>query len=217
MFALKKIQDRVYLLTFDSGYDLAMHFLRYQEFYESPNEKFKNSKFTIASYMEWYSKNNEDKFTYPADWAGFNIPSRVFDKIFELGIEDENKYDIFMRYVYNLIRDKEDKDFYLMGAVEGDMLTIDHEMAHALWNLNPKYKSLMKENIKKLPKKALKVIRKNLKAAGYTKEVISDEIQAYLSTDLDYELIDELTESKINSDKIMKPFMRVLNKYIKST
>ena len=217
MFALKEIQDRVYLLTFNSGYDLAMHFLRYQEFYESPNEKFKNSKFTIANYMEWYSKNNEDKFTYPADWSGFNIPSRVFDKIFELGIEDENKYDIFMRYVYNLIRDKMDGDFYLMGAVEGDMLTVDHEMAHALWNLNPKYKSLMKENIKKLPKKALKVIKKNLKTAGYAKEVIPDEIQAYLSTDLDYELIDELAESKVNSDKIMKPFIKVLNKYIKNT
>jgi len=213
MFALKEIQDRIYLLTFNSGYDLAMHFLRYQEFYESPNKKFKDNKFTIISYMEWYSKNNEDAFTYPADWSGFNIPSRVFDEVFELGIPDENKYDVFMRYAYNSIRDKVDGDFYLMGAVKGDKTTVAHEMAHALWNLNPKYKSLMKENIKKLSKKALKIIKKNLKDSGYTKEVISDEIQAYLSTELDHELIDKLDESKINADKIMKPFIKILNKY----
>src|SRR3989344_5759404 len=99
-YSLKNIAQGIYLLNFQSPYDLAMSFCRYQEFYESTNPVFKGKSFSLIDFMEWYSnKNNNRKrsdlkcFTYPDDWAGFNLPSYVFDNIIELGIPDMNKYD----------------------------------------------------------------------------------------------------------------------------
>jgi hypothetical protein len=48
--------------------------------------------------MEWYSKKQGDgAFTYPTDWAGFNIPSAVVTGVHALGISDYNRYDERMR------------------------------------------------------------------------------------------------------------------------
>ena len=50
---VKKITDRVYLVTFTNRFDLTMTFMRYQEYYESP--KFRNKIFSLAEFMRWYS------------------------------------------------------------------------------------------------------------------------------------------------------------------
>ena len=35
-YTVKEIKPRIFLLSFKDHYDLCMHFVRYQEFYESP-------------------------------------------------------------------------------------------------------------------------------------------------------------------------------------
>lgn len=58
------------------SWDLAMTFLRMQEWYESPNPKFARKHFTLEEYMRWYQKAyGNGAFTYPKDWTGFNVPS----------------------------------------------------------------------------------------------------------------------------------------------
>ena len=64
-YTLKEIKGGIFLVEFDNQYDLAMTFLRYQEFYESP--KFKGKRFTIIDFMEWYSKEYDGAFTYTKD------------------------------------------------------------------------------------------------------------------------------------------------------
>ena len=78
MVNLYKISGNIFCLKFDNNYDLCMHFLRAQEFYESPFPEFKGKNFNLIDYMEKYAKAYGDNvFTYPGDWCGFNIPSNV--------------------------------------------------------------------------------------------------------------------------------------------
>ena len=68
-----------------------MHFLRAQEFYESPFPEFKGKNFNLIDYMEKYAKAYGDNvFTYPGDWCGFNIPSNVLKECYFGNILDVN-------------------------------------------------------------------------------------------------------------------------------
>lgn len=93
-YQIIQIIPHVYQLHFDSAYDLAMHFVRMQEYYESP--KFRKQIFTLVEYMAWYSKEHgKGAFTYPKDWTGFNVPSDVAREVYKssCAIPDFNQYD----------------------------------------------------------------------------------------------------------------------------
>ena len=63
MYKLTKHLDSVYLVQFEESYDLAMTFLRYQEFYECANEDIRGKQFTLLQFMDWYVKEvNEYDF-----------------------------------------------------------------------------------------------------------------------------------------------------------
>ena len=116
MYQLKEILPHVYHVRFESRYQLAMHFLRAQEYYESP--KYRGKLFTLVDFMEWYSgEYGEGAFTYPLDWSGFNCPDWVLAAIYEDELEDENKYDRRMRELYFGIPEANaDATFYLIGT-----------------------------------------------------------------------------------------------------
>lgn len=175
---LKEIYPQIFLLTFSKLYDLAMHFLRYQEYFESP--AFKGKLFSIIDFMEWYSeKHGEGSFTYPVDWAGYNIPGKIIKEVMDKGIPDFNKYDATMQKIYSHCN-KSYPDFYLIGTLENPKTTtFEHELAHALYYLNPEYKNDMDSIIEKMDKKEKKLLIKRFKEMGYHKSVFIDEIQAY--------------------------------------
>ena len=177
-YKIEKIRKSVYALHFSNHYDLCMHFLRFQEFYES--EKFANTSFTIIELMEWYSKKyGSGMFTYPLDWAGFNIHSSKIKEAFDL-IPDWNKYDFEMLDIVNLLSKKEEQ-FYLIGYSCNNKSVLEHEIAHSFFALNKSYKDEMIEAIHSLPEDVLTSIKEKLQALGYSNEVLLDEIQAYLS------------------------------------
>lgn len=203
MFKFEQIKDRVFHLSFENQYDLAMHFLRVQEFYESPNDEFRNKIFTILDFMEWYSKDHGNKFTYTHDWSGFNVPSSVINKVYGTnGIQDINKYDKFMQKIRDLIRSTTDGKYYLIGSCYNDSGTFSHEIAHATWYLDEDYRQAQIENINNLDPALREQIAKALVGMGYTDEVIDDETQAYMSTGL----AQKLTKIK-NIDKNRKAFI----------
>lgn len=207
-YKLKEIKPRIFLLTFKDKYDMCMTFLRYQECYESPNVKFRGKKFTFIDFMEWYSKNqSKGCFEYPNHWSGFNVPSYVFNNAcglyrdgelnptdYELTcwkwsdlISDYNKYDKIMERVYkeciNVVASKyNDNKFYLIGAMEGNISTINHEIAHGFFYTIPSYKKEMLDLVKKLDSKFKISLYKDFKKLGYTKQVFPDEAQAFLAT-----------------------------------
>ncbi len=147
-FSIKEIYPHIYHLHFGSGYDVAMHFLRFQEYYESP--KFYKKIFTLIEYMEWYAKKHgEGAFTYPSDWSGFNDPSWVLNEVRDAEIPDPNKYDRFMFNLIDTVREKEGAHAYYFigtskessdGAGKSDVAVLDHEIAHAFFTVRSDYR-----------------------------------------------------------------------------
>jgi len=187
------IAPRVYVLTFDTQYELCMSFVRMQEFYESDSSKFRGKYFTVEDYMDyWASEFGRGLFDYPARWNGFNLPSNAIRKWYHLFSDDLRQKEL---QICNSIRDCQRQDgiicsskkYYVIGLHKQQSRAsrdevIEHEVAHALYYLYPSYKRQANALIKKLPKKVYDEAEKRLLRFGYAKKVIKDEIQAYLST-----------------------------------
>jgi hypothetical protein len=92
-YEIKEVKKNIFAVIVPDTYHLAMLFCRAQEYYESPSEIFRGSNFNIWDYIEWYSKNNKDCFTYANDWAGFNIPFEILESCYSHKIEDVTPYD----------------------------------------------------------------------------------------------------------------------------
>ncbi len=226
-FNIREILPHIYHLHFESAYDLAMHFVRFQEYYESP--KFHRKIFTLVDYMEWYaSAQGKGAFTYPTDWSGFNVPSWVLKQVRKADIPDLNKYD---RRMFTFIDWVEEKEFpgpyYFIGTSaegykgdENEEDVLDHEIAHALYTVNPGYKSgvarLFGEwnqgdpsGVPKHNGSELDCARDVLTGMGYHETTIDDEIHAYCATGL----CDEL--EGVISKKEMKPFQKLFKEFKK--
>lgn len=225
VFRLRKVFDRIYMLTFPHQYDVNMHFVRYQEFYESPNEQFRGKPFRLLDFMRWWSVDRPDadgQFSYVHEWSGFNLPSWVLKKLFiDLNIPDENEYDITMRAVYETIRQREGNNvFYLIGCVERGA-AIEHELAHGLWYVLPQFQKEMVDNITTLQKehpKAAEAIRAALIKEGYDSAVVDDETQAYLATGLGGSLSAFLAHEGYQGrklSKLQKPFIDTFKQYMR--
>lgn len=210
-FELKEVKPRIFLLKFKDGYKLAMHFLRYQEYYESPFEGFRGHPFALLDYMDHYvTENKTETFDYPAVYAGFNIPGQVIGDVRSLGIPDANEYDRVMYGIYSDIQAK-NPDFYLIGAQDDE--TIEHEVAHGLWYTTPEYQEKMRWAIAGLPPKVIKFAHKHLKKFGYCEEVFDDEIQAYFATGLMPQLEKTLTRAGFNVTLIASRFETIFKEY----
>lgn len=211
-FKIKEVKPSIFLFEFTNQYDMCMHFLRYQEFYESPNPKFRNKSFTILEFMKWQAeKEGNGNFTYPTAWSGFNVPSEVFLNC--LGsIKDDNKYDIIMADAYNRCAVKSESGiFYIIGCLKGNSKTLDHEIAHGLFYLNSEYKKEATKLVKALPKKLRISMEKYLAKSGYTKRVFIDEINAYFSTDTKENLTNRGIKAN-NKDDAFKVLFKRYNK-----
>lgn len=187
LYTIEEVRPKIFLVEFSNAYDLAMHFLRYQEFYECPSSKFRGKSFTILNYMKWYSKEyGKNNFTYPTDWVGFNIPSEIIDNVHYLGIKDFNEYDNELLKIYNFCANKANGPFYLIGSKKGDTITKGHEIAHGFFYTIPKYKKEMTKLVKALDPNLRKNMNSILKHIGYASKVYVDETQAYMATGLPY-------------------------------
>lgn len=191
MFQLTKIRDRVYTLKFDDAYELCMAFMRYEEFYESPNPMFQGHSFTWAKYMSWYSKTfGEGSFTYAADWSGFNIPAKIIAQVHQLGIPDPNHYDTLMLGIYHMI----EPDAYLIGVSNnGDIER--HELTHAMYHLDEAYRNGVHWLLARLGEETLQQMKQALYDTGYAPVTVVDEIQAYVTTG-EMSLFDNVTDQE---------------------
>jgi hypothetical protein len=187
MFSLNELTPKIYHLEFKNGYDLAMAFLRYQEFYESDCQHIKNSSFTIVECMKWYaykhSKNGT--FSYTKDFCGFNIPTKIIKQTIDAGIQDKNHYDYLMSSVYSFIKQAcadhcQPSETYLIGTLENDELTFKHELAHAFFATNTGYSKMCQTYLNPISKTSLERLYLGLKNAGYDEAVYFDELQAYM-------------------------------------
>jgi hypothetical protein len=185
----------------DNQEELNRSFMRFTEHYESPNPAFKDKIFTIGMLKRWYSVTYGAD-TYHVDWSGFNIPSKVL-RPFTEGLFDPLTTE--EQSLLSLFRYRND-DFYIIGAQTNAVLR--HELAHALYSHNQSYRSAInsciRRNLKYLTKTSKYILDK-----GYHKDVLNDEIQAYV-TDNDDEFIIQNTKPSV-----IKEINTIYNRFIK--
>ena len=165
----------------DSQDELGLTFMRFQEYYESDNPKFRNNIFTLGQLRHWYSESYGAN-NYHNTWIGFNFPSRVLipfkEGLFDPLTSEENR-------LLDLLKYRKDH-FYIIGAQNNSVLR--HELSHALYANSPKYKAEIDAFLYKNRNK-LKNTNRYILKKGYCKDVLNDEIQAYITDNDDNELI----------------------------
>ena len=161
----------IHLVTFPSQYDLASTFLRIQEHYES--SQFHGRIFTLEAFMDWYAERF-GAFTYFEDWSGFNVPSSALRPF------REGRFDPLLNKEQRLLDRLAGlrEPFYVIGLVRGaSPATLRHEVAHALFALNPAYRREVRRLLRTVDTRA---IARQLRGMGYAAHVIEDEVHAYL-------------------------------------
>lgn len=168
----------------DSRWELAMTFLRIEEFYESPNPEFRGKIFSLEAYMDWYvceyskSKEPVGAFTYPSDWSAFNVPDSAVRAVCSTFTNHSEKE----LWLFNELMKQgafAEKQFYLIGNTLGAHSSFfEHEYRHALFTLNADYRREVSEVIAQHP---IRELREWI-LARYALTVMVDEIQAYALT-----------------------------------
>jgi hypothetical protein len=196
-YEVHRTMPSVYTVVVPDQYERAMLFVRYQEFYESPYKEFYNKKFHLVDFMNHYRKDRgSDYFSYPKDWSGYNIPSDALLKCV-LSVPDSNLYDKEMTDIVMAIasdlqkiwydRTKRHK-FYIIGVDSIESRVMDHEIAHSLFYTSKEYKKKMTFLVNNLNPKKREKLTDYLLKIGYRKQMIVDEIQAFMSTGLTGEM-----------------------------
>ncbi len=183
----------------DSQDELGLTFMRFQEHYESSNPEFKDKIFTQGQLKRWYSETYGANM-YHQHWVGFNFPSTVLlpfkDGLFDPLTIEENR-------LLELFKYRKDK-FYIIGAQTNSILR--HELAHALYSSNPKYKQEIEQFLSK-NKVKIKQVSKYILDKGYSQDVLYDELQAYITDNDDTEIINHLCPTIISGiNKIYKKY-----------
>ncbi|NHJ49445.1 MAG: ABC transporter ATP-binding protein [Asgard group archaeon] len=175
-FTIDEILKNVYHLNFIGQLDLCSTFLRFQEYYESP--KFKGTVFTLDEYIKWYSLPEiRGAFTYYTDWSGMNIPSYCLEPFFNglfdpLTTREQQILDVF---------DGKTGKYYIIGTHGKMKRSLKHEIAHALFYISDEYQL---ESTALLKDVKCNSFRSYLLRIGYDKDVMIDEIQAYLVSNI---------------------------------
>lgn len=186
---IEKIGKKIYHLRFSKQADLSKTFLRFQEHFESP--QFRGKVFKLEDFKRWYKKTHKHrgkdkgKFTYYDDYCGYNIPSKILVPFRRGKFNPLNWREKWLLEQFKDVRGR----FYIIGTyaertrnVGGD--TLRHEVAHAMFYCNPRYRKEVKSHLAKVD---LTELKKALKKGGdYHKSVILDECHAYILNDLDW-------------------------------
>ncbi|WP_426436024.1 ABC transporter ATP-binding protein [Bradyrhizobium genosp. P] len=165
-----KIAGNIYLLQFETQYELTATFLRIQEHYESP--QFHGRVFGLEQYMDWYAKRHGN-FTYYQDWTGFNVPSTALRPFYDGKFDPLSEKEKRLLALFAKLR----KAFYVIGIYGRGETTLQHELAHALYFVDHTYRDRVREAIARHNTARLE---HKIAEAGYAKHVIPDELQAYL-------------------------------------
>ncbi|MBP2428849.1 ABC transporter ATP-binding protein [Bradyrhizobium elkanii] len=165
-----KIATDIYLLQFDTQYELTSTFLRVQEHYESPH--FHGRIFSLEQYMDWYAKRHGN-FTYYQDWSGFNVPSTAFRPFYDGKFDPLSEKEKRLLALFRRLQ----KPFYVIGIFGRGVTSLRHELAHALYFVDPVYRERVRAAIEEYSTSPLE---RKIAEAGYARHVIPDELQAYL-------------------------------------
>jgi hypothetical protein len=180
---ISRIGDGIYHLEFPTQYGITSTCLRIQEFYESDLPGFRGKYFTLEEYMDAYAKWSGN-FTYFSDWSGFNFTDKVvdsFSKVFRRSCLLEKE-----KHLLDVLASIPDDQYAIVGTIKGHTKTLKHEISHAMYYLDGTYRRRANALLK--AREDSEELLETLHKMGYGKNVLKDELQAYLATDTKPEL-----------------------------
>jgi len=159
-------------LRFNNSYDLCRATQRFSHYYEVSG--FVGQIKTWKEMDEHYAKTKGNKDWWCNRYAGANIPDTVFQAFLASDLTD---YSPEEQKILNIVRDIKGS-YYVIMTSNQDLYVRDHEIAHAMWYLVPKYhdkaRKIVMDNWD-----AIENIRDHIKQY-YTDEVMVDELHAYI-------------------------------------
>lgn len=188
-YTIKEIVPNVFVVIVPNNKHRAMLFLRVQEFYESPNPRFKGKTFDVVEFLNWYAKSKyastRSTESYIKDWSGFNVPydiaKKCYDKL-KKRIDLQTTYDFhFYKILEYISRNKSPGKAYIIGTDRLKSKNTMHELHHALYYMDDTYRDNIKKLLNKIPRKLLKDLKNTLEDVGYGKHVLYDELITYLT------------------------------------
>ena len=209
---LTKIAPQILLFEGYNQKELALTFFRIQEFYESPLNGLKRQSFSVFDFL-YQSMDVDGNIDYFSFWSGFNFPGHVVKDWW-------NTHSDWTPFEQRLIRDirlnvDTDEPFYVIGSLEKDTETIDHEVAHALWFIDRDYQKEMSDLNQELIMFHYDnwiEMEKHLLGIGYCDQVISDEIQAYMIESKE-SFLEEFDVNYNEVESIRERYRTVFNNY----
>lgn len=178
---LKNICPEVYGINFGDQDQMIDHLMRFSEWYESSNRKVYRKDFTKAEALVDYRKTRG--LHYDDVTQAFNLPLKA---IIEAGgtLTDPSVEELFILQITNYLEAKGGK--YLIGTYgTGTDNERMHEVAHALYYIDPVYRAQMDQLFDELPLPIRDAMIGYLKNENYHESVYKDEAAAYLATGLD--------------------------------
>jgi hypothetical protein len=192
--------------------------MRFQEHYESPFPEIKGKVFTIGQMRAAGSRRNKGVHSYEGgnhfdtDWGGYNWPSYALDQ-FVRGMFDP--LTSLEQDIVDALKCKQG-NYYVIGTYgeEDPGGAIDHEICHALYYVNSKYKQEVDKVLYRY-RKQLEPLKKALLEWGYVDTVLDDECHAYMSADYDWfhkEKKEDIEKYGIKIDRKLHEELRKIKK-----
>jgi hypothetical protein len=212
------INDSILHVQYPNLKEVNLAFFRITEWYESPSEKL-NMKFVKDfDYMDLLEENTDEdgSMLFFESWFAFNIPGKVvseFEKNFVLNSKEAEIYDALHRSNIN-----KEKSYYLIGNIETDVESFNHELCHAFYFLHPEFRLECDELTKKLPEKIVHGIRTGLENMNYNiddNNIVSDEFAAYLATSSSKTFNDCFNMKYKDVKEYSKSYEKLFRKYLK--
>ncbi len=171
-------KGKIYLIESQSRQDLAGMFMRFQEYYESP--EFKGKVFSVDEFTHWYA-TKYGSFSYAKDWYGFNIPTTVLAP-FRHG--DFNPLTVREKKILEICKEAGDNSYIIGATPDAEYFkeTVKHEFVHGAFYINSDYR---KEVIACVANYRIQPVTKGLIKMGYCNDVVVDETNAYVLVEPD--------------------------------
>lgn len=185
-----------------------MTMCRPQEFYESSHQDIKGKKFDWEKFLEVFS-GEDGRLEYFSFWSGFNFPGRAFENFLQVFGDDLSRRE---RRLAKEVFARVDRTapYYVIATLPSADETIRHELAHALFCVDPEYRKKAEEMVCDLPSEERDKMEAGLSALGYSADVHVDEIQAYLATGSPEELKKRFGLSSSQCEKLTPSFAELL-------
>ncbi len=179
---LTRPHPNLFVIFFKCRHCMCNTMCRLAEHYESPNQEFRKNAFSRAEFDAWYGP------TYSDDWGGFNMPVSSLDPFFRGEFDPLSAEEL---PIINTLRHATAKNGgarkYLIAAPERSMGSLQHEMCHAIFFLDKKYrhralKALAdhETDLRTPLARRLASKRASLLVVGYTTGVLNDELIVFM-------------------------------------